>query len=127
MNKQQYELRKLVRETADAHPGNFDMEYWVDVPNGDLAPEVITIDDMPCGTTLCVAGWAVLLGDGAVYKHGTFATYYNAKEGRIEKNARDLLGLSWEEADALFNPENSEDDAIAMLDLLIAQYEGGDE
>lgn len=59
----------------------------------------------PCGTTLCMAGWVAFLGapEGAkidvLTGHVVLPT---GSEGDIEYYARDLLGLSGSQANAMF-------------------------
>jgi hypothetical protein len=81
-----------------------------------------------CGTTACIAGWAVqLAGDFLLVQanqidDGTYNVMDSvAKNGRvcdISGRARKLLGLNYEEADALFLSDD--DDAMPLLGRLIA-------
>ena len=54
-----------------------------------------------CGTTACIAGWAVFLRDPKKFRQ----CVANASEGEIHDIAANLLRLNAAEADDLFIPE----------------------
>ncbi len=103
------ELAYRVLDQIDAHPTHFDMSSWVrfgerpsDRPDG-----IVTLDDLTnpaCGTTACFAGWAVALSGYAMDDSG-IAVHPDppTDEMHAEELAAQLLGLTGEEADDLFN------------------------
>ena len=83
------ELLKKVRDAILEHPDWFDMEYWL----GDTKTS-------SCGTTGCIAGWAVSISRGK-----SVSQYYedNLKSSiGLYPRARDAVGLTEQQADKLF-------------------------
>lgn len=123
------ELLTKVRDLIKKDPDKLDMGLW-----GPVA-DVIDFGDstgakVSCGTTACIAGWAVQLhgyqllvhpdhlGDDGVYEV-SYCVGGNKCPMDIEKKAREILGLSQAESDFLFlDIMNSE--AVTALDGLIA-------
>lgn len=129
MPERNIELLTKIRDLVKLAPQKLDMDYWSAIPF-----DVVELDDgsqarVSCGTTQCIAGWAVQLqgyqflvgpgnsDDGVYYPESCLA-----EDGRVVDifdAARQLLGLTECEADLLFiNVENSE--AIDALNLFIA-------
>jgi hypothetical protein len=81
-----------------------------------------------CGTTACIAGWAVALDEGKKawdWLPADGEPYSSFIEGRIvERDARILLGLTVDEADALFLESGDEVGALALVDALVARDKG---
>jgi hypothetical protein len=77
----------IVYKHIVTNPDQFDMNGWA--VRKEVGP-----DSTMCGTTACIAGWAVeLLGSGIDYDHPCAITCY-AKSGKhIEDEAAELLGL----------------------------------
>jgi hypothetical protein len=94
----------VIEHNPDAH----DQGEWIAregfEEDGTPAPEVIvSADNFPCGTTACVAGWAVLLSghsirmpEGSNYAHGI------SDNRAIAIVAERLLKLTPDEAETLF-------------------------
>lgn len=134
MTKRNVELLTKVRDYVTREPAKFDMGIWTSIkPDLVEFPDGITKAKVECGTTGCVAGWTVQLAGDKLLVHedtrnedGTYvASCSVAKNGRIcdiEFRARKLLGLTYDEADALFFTDDNQR-AIDKLDTLIA---GGD-
>jgi hypothetical protein len=89
------------------------------------------VDINTCGTAFCYAGWALhLTGWQAVRlkDEGTpdHLSEVMVKDGRILRwmeigaAARDLLGLTNEEADALFAEENTIEDLKELVDSIVS-------
>lgn len=98
-----------IREQITSHPETHDQNQW-----GRRTA---------CGTTHCIAGWAIVLS-GATFDwtsvYNTAGTSVTVNDGayRIEEYAACEMGLSEDEADDLFfEYDNAE--ALAMLDELI--------
>ncbi len=104
------------------NPYNFDMSSWFNAnynwTNGTVnAPALMPDADPECGTTLCIAGWAVHQAGYVMYADGISCKIPDAWEIKnIELVARDYLGLEGAEADWLFTRGNST--AIEYLTLL---------
>lgn len=73
-------LAKKILGKITSSPQAFNMEGWVDAPEG-VDPAVPGFKPVLCGSTLCVAGWAQQIVRGYV------------NEETVEEDARDLLGL----------------------------------
>lgn len=121
------ELLTKVRDLVAADPTKLDMGIWALVPY-----DLVQLNDggmakVTCGTTACIAGWAVQLGgskllvteqdlrDG-VYSAGSCVAG-NGRVVDIENHARKLLGLTQDEADYLFFVDD--DQVIPLLTRLI--------
>lgn len=50
-----------ILEAIESEPKRFDMDNWRDDKRGDSisAEEVLSDEDLSCGTVMCLAGWAV--------------------------------------------------------------------
>ena len=127
------ELLEQVRDKVLFEPKNHRQDYWM-----TYSSNVFLADnsEVSCPTTGCVAGWACQMSNDIgivsndevvnhlsndqqiVYSIFTVIT----PEGEvveIEERAKDLLGLSWEEAEMLFDADNSRQDVLDMMDDLI--------
>jgi hypothetical protein len=92
----------VIEHNPDAHNQNYwawrDMDYSLPAP-----PLNISIDNFPCGTTACVAGWALLLAGYAITFDEDSDIADCAENGRIiPLLARELLRLEREQAEQLF-------------------------
>lgn len=85
MSERNNALLRKVGDVIAAEPHRYDQAEWFN-------------DENECGTTACVAGWAVLLHDGDVPRdpHGY------VHEHRIDELAQDYLGLDDYTAEELF-------------------------
>lgn len=78
-------INKVIETIRGLKPERFDMNVWAETRGGWFAsPERLLTE---CGTCGCIGGWTNALFDGC---------------GRAD--ARDALGLTHEEANALFYP-----------------------
>lgn len=85
-----------------------------------------------CGTAYCVAGW-VCHNNGDRFEWtdtifvGSPKNAYHVEIGgllvEIFTRARELLEIDDEKADELFDPCNSKEDVLRLIDALIAQKE----
>ena len=66
-------------------PERFDPDFWFKYQGPSIPNERTYVRDHPCGTAACIGGWTEILFD---------------PEGNGD--AEDLLGLTTEQADALF-------------------------
>lgn len=124
--------RALVKE--ERRQGKWDQTVWV----GGLGEADETgVRPVTCGTTACVAGWAVLV-DGGLFlsdqwvlarpddpKSRVTRIYADNDElveaTGIEDRARRLLGLDRYEADELFDGDNDYEDVTRILKRLIKE------
>ncbi|QMP84435.1 hypothetical protein HUN42_00057 [Streptomyces phage Dagobah] len=87
------ELFQKIHEVITLHPEQHDQSVWEE-------------PDPTCGTTRCVAGWAITLTTGKpVYGKGYVlhpATLALGKRPGVPSIAGELLGLNDAEADVLF-------------------------
>lgn len=116
MTEQKYnvDLMLAIRQQITAHPESHEQRFWA--------------QRTECGTTYCIAGWAVTLTGKAMEwrsRPGPSAEIEGAWRvsdlhgGRgISAVAADLLGLTGEEAESLFHQGNNAR-ALARLDELI--------
>ena len=87
--------KKLLLEIADhveSHPEQYDQETWVGRNDDNYVPcgPGKHIDPYDCGTSACIAGWAVLLSNKPV-------------PVSFQNEAAKLLGLSSSDAATLFD------------------------
>lgn len=85
-----------------------------------------------CGTAYCVAGW-VCHNNGDRFEWTDIIFGDPAKDAchveiggqlvEIYTRARKLLEIDYEKADELFDPCNSKEDVLRLIDALIAQKE----
>lgn len=110
-------LLTRVRDHIRAHPEQHDQFYWV--------------RKSECGTTGCIAGWAVLLNGDALEpgkhfsgEHDVSTMDYALMDNRdtISHFAQQLLGLSYSQREQLFLSDNKE--ALEYLDDLIVRAGG---
>ncbi|BCP41489.1 hypothetical protein MINTMi27_15820 [Mycobacterium intracellulare] len=136
MPKRNIELLTKVRDLIEADQKLLDMSLWARIPfdSVDTSEGPIKVE---CGTTGCIAGWAVQQAGDKLFvqsedrhlDYDTGEAFYSvshsvAKNGRvcdIEVRARKLLGLTRDEADYLFFVENNQ-----VVDLLSALIDGKD-
>ena len=106
-----------IRKYPDAHN-----QVWFVSDGGRSFPVAAGNGDRPpWGTTLCMAGWAAFLAapDGAKIDPAWRAIVLpDGKSRTIEHYARDLLGLTDGQVEALFFGANSADHLTAMVDLM---------
>lgn len=104
------ELAEKVLAKIEAHPETLNMSDWA------------ARDDV-CGTTLCIAGHAMIeSGEYTLIDHPVYGVDIAPVDGRrwtgYEDEGRRLLGISDEDAQVLFYDVDNED-AVAMLRNLI--------
>ncbi len=106
------ELAKLVLKQIENDPALFDMKEWG--------------KQTDCGTVACIAGHT-LLASGyqfrvVYHRRGYYFHPVSGGPAHCHSEARDLLGLSCEEAENLFFMKDNAA-AIARFRELIEQYE----
>ncbi len=91
-------------------------------------PDVHRQEVFTCGTSGCVAGWAVALNEGVKPGDNLDRLIYVPRSNpdeEIEGEARELLGLTLGEAHALFfgtlGNADEEGDALLLVDAIIAR------
>ena len=132
------DLLKRIRDKVVADPDTLDMNDWFLVPVKGL--DVGTLDfgleEIPCGTTACIAGWATLLSgdrlqvlnEGFEEKHNSSTIYIPGFDPggthsprsvqSVPDRATELLDLPRALARWLYVIDN--EDVVWVLDQLIA-------
>lgn len=117
MNPEALPLAKKVLEKITQEPQWFNMNHWFD------KCEVVVDGRNRCGTTACLAGWAMLLS--GEFKLDYYGEPILTNTGSYEENGARLLGLPIEEVrdpgGNLFYSDEYE--AIDRLRELIAEAE----
>jgi len=80
-------------------PENFDMHHFVQTAEGAVSLE----NAHHCGTKLCVAGWACVFNGESVRVRET-TMYMLPMEVPVARRAQKILGLTENEAHAMFYP-----------------------
>lgn len=98
------ELLDRIEQQITEHPETWDQGMWFVLPTANMRTSVI---DPPCGTTLCIAGWAVTLSGyklatAAGVREGGWCVSPGGQREAIDVIARALLGLDFEQAVELF-------------------------
>jgi hypothetical protein len=103
MTRETYrQRRQLVADKILARPENFNMNFFID------GVDFIGEDDMMCGTTLCIAGWAVLQIPGVKLKrhYGTGQIFFDIPGKDGDDDIADLaaawLGMDRYAASSVF-------------------------
>ena len=132
MPKRNVELLTRVRDLIETEPDKLDMGLWGTIPT-DVIKFKNGFAKVSCGTTACIAGWAVQLsGDQLLVNEHDLCTgwqedgsteveYCVARNGRqflIDDRAQKLLGITAYESEVLFMCDDSQ--AVGYLDKLIA-------
>jgi len=95
---------QLMREVAsyiEKHPSNYDQNMWIE-------------NNEDCGTTACIAGWAMILsgkyvvGPAAIFPGSNRADFYDAVDGDVlvnsfEDTGAEVLDIPIEDARILFD------------------------
>jgi hypothetical protein len=118
--------RALVKE--EARLGKWNQDVWANGLENDYETGLRKIT---CGTTACVAGWAVISDGGKFLDSDTvlardtddqewvFTGWDLNNKGvpayALDRRARDLLGLDADEASDLFAAHNTYDDVMELL------------
>lgn len=120
-------MSKTAEQTARAHelmafliehPEMHDQDFWIQfAPTWNGQDMTTALAFQQCGTTACAAGWAVLLAGGRIYSGER--SKLNGKSEPINVQARELLGLSVEEAHHLFYETHTLDE---VCDAIVAVY-----
>lgn len=87
-------------------------------------PEVHYQGMYACGTTACIAGWAVALDRGLHVGRNIQLALTGVTGRRIASAAQRLLGLTDAEAVAVFISAKNEEDALELVDAIIARDKG---
>lgn len=88
------QLLERIRDCILQNPESFEMLYFVD---GDFYIDSDTGAPAECGTSACIAGWAVAIHD---------RVHLKSVEFQIRKRATEVLGITDEQADRLFFTPN---------------------
>ncbi|MFJ8153920.1 hypothetical protein [Streptomyces sp. NPDC094468] len=95
------EVAAAVLDRIEQYPEMFDMNNWAVLPTGVLEPG----DDIQCGTTMCIAGWAAHLTGYTLHRTPDGLGAYARKDGRryeVEFAAARVLGVDEVAAAQLF-------------------------
>jgi hypothetical protein len=120
-------VRALVKE--EIRQGRWDQGSWSDGMR--LNPET-ELREPTCGTTACVAGWAVIADRGQFVDSDAVIArsdddpdevvdnWYHVKGKPVDTvsvkaRARQLLGLTYDEAEYLFRGHRDEDEIMTFL------------
>ena len=104
-------LARKVMERIREEPLRHDQSEWVNVPAKGRLANPVTVSDMDnCGSVACFAGWTCLLAGDTLRNHTGFVVEDNGGDiipMHAMNRARQLLGLSCQEADLLFFCDDS--------------------
>lgn len=107
------DLMIQVRDHVIEHPETHVQNVWV--------------SRNECGTTACIAGWAVQLAGIQLGQTDAFGETFEAADGRtVRTHATDLLGLTYREAGHLFGGGHAESEALAVLEAMIEAGKNGE-
>lgn len=130
------ELLTKVRDKIVSEPETFDMNDWfkVDTSELEVGRHLFALNELPCGTTMCIAGWATMLsGDRVFVNKDTSDDCYSSAtvlpQGMdprsprrlfesVSDRAAALLGLNIDVARWLFVVDD--EDALWAIDQFIA-------
>jgi len=113
--------RKRLYQIADVietYPERHDQDSWIENDDGEAESSVIyNGEEISCGTTQCVAGWALILNNGglqavdssSVSDEYIFAGNSTASAYSIMHDAASILGLSEDDAHTLFYASDIDD------------------
>jgi hypothetical protein len=86
------EVAAAVLDAIEARPDTLYMKTWATLPTGVLRPG----DELQCGTTMCIAGWAAHLTGYTLRREAEDVGIYAEKDGHkyeVENVAIEALGL----------------------------------
>lgn len=113
------ELAYAAMDAALLNRRHFDMDSWCDgAAVVDLASLTAPAKRGSCGTTACLAGWAVVLSG---YRVNARAAVIAADSGEIvaadiQSFAAELLGITYAQSEDLFFVDNDEiEDEVAAM------------
>lgn len=90
------EVAAAVLDRIEQYPETFNMDTWATLPSGILEPNAT----LECGTTMCIAGWAVYLTGHTLHRVRNDTGIFASKGGRrheVETAAAEVLGLTPDE------------------------------
>lgn len=144
------ELADKIKKIVTLHPDMHDQGFWFrnygETPTyNPVDAELIKLDEIlkaveedkeapQCGTTLCVAGWALVLNGYTLMRTEKKSSYGNwvvphdfaLKDGveyDIEDKASELLNIDSYDAEELFSEQISNDQAVEALEFLSVDHE----
>jgi hypothetical protein len=114
--------RKMLYQIADVietYPERHNQEAWIENEYGEAESSVIyNGEEISCGTTQCVAGWALILNNkglqavdysSSLSDEYIFADSNSSNSHSIMLDAASILGLSEKDAHTLFYTTDIED------------------
>jgi len=113
-------LLLCVRDVILEHPERLNMDFYVvpERPPDRRRPDIFLLDELPpgsidhCGTTACIAGWAVLLDRRRV----PAVSRYSGGDANIHEVAAVLLGLKGTAGIADYATETEIDSVFLVAD-----------
>lgn len=129
-------IEKVVTMLPDSHDqGSWFYTYNVDYAGQAVDPDSIQLvqildaveageeaaKEVTCNTTLCTAGWALILNGYRLEKDPMCRDDVAVKDGEkfdIATAARELLDIDKRTADVLFDGDTGNDDAVTILSYL---------
>lgn len=113
-------LAKVILDYITLHPELHNQELWVDIHG-----MIDSVDQLePCGTSACVAGYAVLFSNDPHFEFEVERGYVEIspvddvdKEELFYDRGRKLLGLDHEDANSLFYRTSNEEARKALVYL----------
>lgn len=122
MNEAPERNRKMFYQIADiieCAPEKHDQKLYVTLKNGeDFVTDIIGGHEVTCGTTQCIAGWAIQLEGDMVFAADIALTYDGcAPDYSVDpdEEAAEILGLTEDEASTLFHTYNNDLDWPQIL------------
>lgn len=124
------QLIERVRELIASHPERHEQGLWIDAHGADDLRDDFGPD---CGTSACVAGWAVLLEheladaeparvidlQTELHQGPLHGSWHGSWLHPVNREARRALGLDDHDADVVFHPALTTDETLTNLAALL--------
>ncbi len=115
-------LARAVLKVVKADDGRYDQTLWGELGTNGLSSSLMAEPVDVCGTSACVAGWAVLYGvpgarlaESRKYRGDYDFVTSDGEVVEAEDVAGELLGLDYNQAAWLFGGNRNKKDVIAAL------------
>jgi hypothetical protein len=114
-------LMEEIRQQIMMYPGNHSQLSWAggeSLSRKVPVSKLLDLGNHPCGTTVCVAGWAAILtAPKKAYVYDNYL-WVGRKQYAIGDIAQKAMGLTSAQANWLFNPYRGQDAVLWALKWL---------